>query len=216
VKAPPVAGAAAQSVAPVAPGRAQSVAPVAPGAAPTVVLATGEWPAIPADLLPAIPGFIGSSFNPLVAEVAQRCLRSYFGSPPADLARGDRTGILLASATGDVATAEGIARAVDAGRRVPPLLFFQSNHNAVAGYVAMRWGLGGPVVCTIPTSGDAVADARESAQLLIEDGDADAVLVIVADQAPAGADQAVAMLLGPASWPPAVHPQQPPDQASTR
>lgn len=168
-----------------------------------VVLARARWPEGPDDTLPPIPGFVGSSFSPLVAEAARRCLRAFFGEPPADPGRGERVAVVVVSRTGDLGTATAVARAVDERRRVPPLLFFQSNHNAVAGFIASRWGLGGPVLCTI-CDGDAVADARSSAALLVEDGDADAALIVVADQARPGAgrDQAVALLAGPASWRP--------------
>jgi 3-oxoacyl-(acyl-carrier-protein) synthase len=163
---------------------------------------------------------VRSSFSPLVAELADRCLASYFGTRPARPALGGRTAVLLASTSGDLATAAAIATAVEAGRRVPPMLFYQSNPNAVAGYVAARWGLAGPVVCTMPT-GDALADAHRSALLLLADGDADAVLVIVAEQAPAagGGDHGLAQLVGPNSWPPGAAPPEPlsrPDQVNGR
>ena len=185
-----------------------------------VILASASWPLSPADQLPAIPGFVTSSFSPLVAELADRCLGSYFGARPAGPALGGRTAILLASTSGDLATAAAVAAAVQAGRRVPPLLFFQSNPNAVAGYVAARWGLAGPVVCTMP-AGDTLADAHRSALLLLADGDADAVLVIVAEQAPAadGGDHGLAQLVGPSSWPPGAAPPEPlsqPDQVNGR
>jgi hypothetical protein len=189
-------------------GAASSGAVSTGAASSSAILAEARWPRAPGDTVKPIPGFIASSFSPLVAEVAQRCLRGYFGTPPADQARGERTGVLLASASGDLGTAVENARAVDEGRRVPPLLFFQSNPNAVVGYLTARWGLSGPVVCTIP-SGEALADARECAALMIADGDADAVLVIVADQARPGSgghDHAVALLIGPRSWPAPVTP----------
>lgn len=173
-----------------------------PAPAGLAVLARAEWPEVPGDELPSIPGFIVSSFSPLVAEVAGRCLRRYFGTAPADLARGERTGVVLATGTGDLATAAAIAAAVDEGRRVQPLLFFQSNPNAVVGWLTSRWGLSGPVVATVP-DGDPMADARECAALLTAAGDADAVLVIVAGQGrtPDETDHAVALLIGPRSWP---------------
>ncbi|HLX48751.1 MAG TPA: beta-ketoacyl synthase chain length factor [Streptosporangiaceae bacterium] len=173
-----------------------------PPPAGVVMLARAEWPASPGDVLPPIPGFILSSFSPLVVEVARRCLSLYFGAAPADPARGERTAVVLASSTGDIATAAAIAKAVDEGRRVQPLLFFQSNPNASVGYLTARWGLAGPVVCTVP-DGDAMSDARHCASLLIEGGDADAVLIILADQArdPTQNDHGVGLLIGPRSWP---------------
>jgi Beta-ketoacyl synthase, N-terminal domain len=177
------------------------------GASELTVLARSEWPASPRAVLPAIPGFIVSSFSPLAAELAQSCLRHYFGAPPADPERGQRTAIVLASTTGDIATAAAIASAVDHARVVPPLLFYQSNPNAVAGHIAARWGLAGPVVCTIP-AGPGLADALESAALLIEDSAADAALVVLADQGGPDGDRGVALLVGPAGWLPPPGPCQ--------
>ena len=170
-----------------------------------VVLARSRWPGASVEELPAIAGFITSSFSPLAATLAELCLRSYFGPRPADPARAERTAIVLASTTGDIATAAAIASAVDEGRRVPPLLFFQSNPNAVAGHIAARWGLAGPVMCTIP-AGDALADAIASAALLIEDDAATAALIIVAHTGGSGDVRGVALLIGPESWPAAPGP----------
>jgi hypothetical protein len=179
------------------------------------VLARSSWPAADQDPLPGLPGFILSSFSPLAAELAERCLGRYFGSPPADPGRAEQTAIVLASTSGDIGTAVAVAQAVDQGRSVPPLLFYQSNANAVAGYVAARWGLAGPVVCTIPASGG-LADALEVASLLIEGGDAAAALVILADQRRQDrqdrqdGDTGTALLVGPQSWPPAAERAAPP------
>jgi 3-oxoacyl-(acyl-carrier-protein) synthase len=172
-----------------------------PAGPPAVPLARSHWPAGPGDELAQLPGFVVSSFSPLVAQAAQRCLSDFFGPPPAPAALGERTGVVIASVTGDIATAAAVAAAVDAGRRVPPLLFFQSNPNAVAGFLTARWGLAGPVVCTCP-GGDPRTDARRSAALLIASGDAEAVLVITVAQAtvPGGQDHAEAELVGPPHW----------------
>lgn len=146
------------------------------------VRCAARWPEAPEDCarsLPQIAGFVLSSFNPLVAEVAARCLSRRPG-PPAE-----RTAILLASESGDRVTALALAEAVREGRRVPPLLFFQSNPNAVLGHVAARWRLTGPVVSLglqggLERDGTALAEA----ELLLLDGDADEVLVIAAEQGP--------------------------------
>jgi hypothetical protein len=166
-----------------------------------IVLARSAWPVQPPASLPQVPGFIVSSFSPLAAHLAELCLLPYFGSPPADPGRGRRTGIVLASTSGDIATAAAVASAVDQGRTVPPLLFYQSNPNAVVGHIAARWGLEGPVTCTIPAQ-RGLDDAMDSALLLIEGGDADAALVILADPGQPGSDMDAgsALLLGPASW----------------
>ncbi|HEX5405123.1 MAG TPA: beta-ketoacyl synthase chain length factor [Pseudonocardiaceae bacterium] len=170
----------------------------APGPA---VLARGEWPAGPDDqpgTLPQIAGFVVSAFNPLVAQAAERCLVARYGAAPADAEIGARTGVVLASVRGDTATADAVRAALLAGRRVPPLLFFQSNPNAVVGYVTARWGLAGPVACTSP-AGDPLADGMAVAELLIADGAADQVLVIAAELATSDdeTDRAVAALVGP-------------------
>ncbi|GLZ39785.1 beta-ketoacyl synthase chain length factor [Actinokineospora sp. NBRC 105648] len=149
------------------------------------VLAVARWPESDVDTVEALPpiaGFVLSAFNPLVAELAERCLRAHYGQAPADPVRGARTAVVLASARGDVTTTRAVTEALAAGRRVPPLLFFQSNPNAVLGHVAARWGLAGPVVCTSPT-GDPMADALACAALLFTAGEADEALVLTADLA---------------------------------
>ncbi|HUC56731.1 MAG TPA: beta-ketoacyl synthase N-terminal-like domain-containing protein [Streptosporangiaceae bacterium] len=161
-----------------------------------VELATARWDGSEP---PPVAGFVTSAFSPLAAAVAEACLTSYFGPAPAESTRGERTGIVLVSTTGDLATNVAVASAVQAGKRVPPLLFYQSNHNAVAGYIAARWGLAGPVVCTMP-GGD--AEAEQVTTLLIEDGDADAALVIAVNTYLDGAKEGTASLIGPATWTP--------------
>ncbi|SDS99576.1 hypothetical protein SAMN05216371_1056 [Streptomyces sp. TLI_053] len=174
------------------------------------ILAEAAWPDPEADgpeQLPPLPGFSASSFNPLVAETAERCLRARHGTAPAP----GRTALLLASASGDLATARAIEEAAaDTARRMPPLLFFQSNPNAVLGHIAARWGLTGPVVAICPRQppppGRVPQDALDLAELLLADGDADQVLVIAAEQAdddahdrgtdrPDRTDRAVALLV---------------------
>jgi hypothetical protein len=109
-----------------------------------------------------------------LAEGAGRALRSR-PEPPAP---GTVTAIVMVTALGDVTSAVRVAAAVDAGARVLPLHFFQSVPNAVAGYLAVRWQLTGPVVCVSGT--DAGLDV---AALMIDDADADEVLVVSVDLA---------------------------------
>jgi hypothetical protein len=152
---------------------------------------------------PAVAGFVGSSFSPLVVEAAARCLHLVreplpvggSGAVPAPL-DGPRTAIVIVSESGDVATATSVAGTVDSGGRLGPLLFFASVPNAVAGYVAARWGLTGPVVCLSPLE-DALAEGFAAAFLLIRDGDADEALVVHVEQAMAAGerDQALAVLV---------------------
>ena len=166
-------------------------------AAGLVSLATARWPEHAGDGPPApLAGFVGSSFSPMVAEVAERCLRRYYRQPPVDRARGERTAVVIVSASGDLASAVAVAEAVDSDSRVAPLLFFQAVPNAVAGYVAARWSLAGPVVCLGPVD-DQLADGLAVAALTIEDGDADEALVVCAEQAATDGerDRALAVLV---------------------
>jgi 3-oxoacyl-(acyl-carrier-protein) synthase len=150
-----------------------------------VVRAEARWPESTQDPPPPSPaGFVFSTFSPLVAAVAERCLNR---ARPA----GARTAIVIASPLGDLDSAVHVADAVDHRTRVGPLLFYQSVPNAVAGYVAARWGLTGPVVCTSPVA-DPLADGLATADLLFDDGDCDEALVMVVT------DTAHALLIRPA------------------
>lgn len=150
-----------------------------------VTLAEAAWPE-PGDLeVPQLPGFVLSPFNPLVAAVVDRCLSRRFGGPPAPPGEAWRIAIVVVSAGGDAVSAEHVASMVDSGARVGPLFFFQSVPNSIAGHVAGRWGLTGPVVCLCPT-GDPMADGLAEAGLLIGDGDADAALVVLVESGRSG------------------------------
>lgn len=164
------------------------------------VLTEAAWPEPGDDAPPPVPGFVHSDFSPLVAAVAERCLSRAYGQRPAP--DGGRTAVVLVTTDGDRASAAYVHKTVAAGGRPGPLFFFQSVPNSVAGHVAARWGLGGPVVCLAPT-GDPRQDGTAEADLLLHDGDADTVLLILIAQAPddGGAQdpdraRAVAVLLG--------------------
>ncbi|WP_433162320.1 beta-ketoacyl synthase chain length factor [Kribbella sp. CA-247076] len=132
-----------------------------------VVLAEGYWPEPDDDVAagpPALPGFVLSTFNPLAAVAADRCLTKR-PQPPDGI-----TGIVLVS-DGDRVSAEHVQQAVADGKRIGPLFFFQSVPNSVAGLIAAKWDLRGPVVCV--TDG-----GLDEAALLIGDGDADQVLIV--------------------------------------
>lgn len=177
------------------------------------ILSYARWPESEDDALPRIAGFVVSSFNPLVAEVADRCLDRRAESVPTDApGAATRTALLLASVGGDRATAWAIADAVRTGQRVPPLLFYQSNPNAVLGHIAARRRLTGPVVSISPRTyepfegrqqharhgADGIpAEAFTEADWLLRDGDADEVLLIAAEQGdgPEQPDRAEAVLV---------------------
>jgi hypothetical protein len=162
-------------------------------AAGLTVSSSASWPETEADgEVTALAGFIESDFSPLVAEVAGRVLRSRDQSQ----ASGKVTAIVIVTALGDVTSATRVAAAVDAGERVPPLLFFQSVPNSVAGYLAARWHLTGPVVCVSGTTA-----GLDVAALLIDDADADAALVVRVDLVVTDGDRdraAAILVTGPA------------------
>jgi hypothetical protein len=155
----------------------------AAAAADLMVLSCASWPEEDDGEVTPLAGFIDSNFSPLVAEVAGRALarralaRRAVGLAPPEATAG-LTAIVLVTALGDVTSAARVAAAVDAGKRVPPLQFFQCVPNAVAGYLAARWHLAGPVACVSGTTA-----GLDVAALLIDDGDADDVLVVRADLA---------------------------------
>ncbi|MEV0003570.1 hypothetical protein AB0H28_14955 [Micromonospora sp. NPDC050980] len=158
------------------------------------MLAEARWPEAGDADAPAVPGFVHSPFAPLVVAVAERCLGRRHPSRP--LPAGNRTAVLLVSASGDTAAAAHVRATVAGGGRVGPLFFFQSVPNSVAGHVAARWGLDGPVVCLSPT-GDPRADGEAAADLLRHDGDATQALLILIELAPDGTPgEATAVLLG--------------------
>jgi hypothetical protein len=139
-----------------------------------ITLAEARWPLSDVDTVPALAGFVESSFSPLAAEVARRCLQA--AQPRPD------TAVIIVSSTGDLATARATARAVDGHGRIGPLLFFQAVPNAIAGYIAAKWNLCGPVVCLSPAEPD-LAEGLAVADLLFQDGDANEALIISVEQA---------------------------------
>ena len=153
----------------------------AAAAARLTVSSSACWPETDADGEPAaLAGFIESNFSPLLAEVAGRALRRR-GKPQPSAAV---TAVVMVTALGDVTSATRVAAAVDSGARVSPLMFFQSVPNAVAGYLAARWHLTGPVACVSGTSA-----GLDMAALLIDDADADEALVIRVDLAVTRGDE---------------------------
>ena len=171
------------------PAAAPVIAPVPPvleelhtaaAAAGLTVTASAFWPeADDGGEVTPLAGFIESTFSPLIAQVAVRALERREQPPP-----GRTTAIVIVTALGDVTSARRVAAAVDHGDRVFPLFFFQSVPNAIAGYLAARWHLTGPVVCV-----SAASAGLDVAALLIEDADADDALVVRVDLVTTGGDR---------------------------
>lgn len=131
---------------------------------------------------PVLAGFVTSEFSPLLAAAADRCLTEHYAKPPMPPPDRQRTALLLVSGSGDRVSAEHVADVLRQGRRIGPLFFFQSVPNSVAGQIAAHWGLGGPVVCISPV-GEPLTEGMAEAALLMADGDADEVLLLLVEQA---------------------------------
>ncbi len=130
---------------------------------------------------PVVPGFIHSRFSPLVSAVADRVLTEHYLDPSSADGNRERTAILLVSQAGDQVSADQVSQIVAAGKRPGPLFFFQSVPNSIAGHVSAHWGLGGPVICLSPTT-DPLAEGLDEAALLLSDGDADEVLLVLVEE----------------------------------
>jgi 3-oxoacyl-(acyl-carrier-protein) synthase len=153
-----------------------------------VTRAQAIWPESTDDGVPALAGFVMSDFSPVAAEVARRCLEQVMVT--------ERTAVIIVSATGDLETAVATAKAVDAGNRPGPLLFYQAVPNAVAGFLAAKYGLAGPVVCLGPAR-PGLRDGIAVADLLFRDGEADEALIISVEQkmVTGEKDRAIAILV---------------------
>ncbi|MDV9194733.1 ketosynthase [Streptomyces sp. Wh19] len=131
--------------------------------------------------LPVVPGFVASTFNPLVHETVRRCL----GDPPADGTGNalvgpypDTTAVLLATVAGDATTSDLASRKLVSGRVHNPLLFFQSVTTSILGHLAIQYGLTGPVSCIAADHGVA-EQAWETAELLLsQEPELDQVLLV--------------------------------------
>ncbi|HEY2791534.1 MAG TPA: hypothetical protein VGJ28_04220, partial [Micromonosporaceae bacterium] len=132
-------------------------------------------------------------------------MRAYVDAPPEgeQLPDGEQppeqpvTAVIIVSTTGDDVSARAVADAVDGGGRIGPLMFFQSVPTAVAGYIAARWHLTGPVLAISPAAGDAITAAADAAGFLFDDGDAERALLIFVELAagPEDHDRAEALLV---------------------
>lgn len=117
-----------------------------------------------------VSGFIESAFNPLVHEVASRCLTDRPGD-------GTRTAVVLGSTIGDSTTTDLASTLLIGGQVSNPLLFMQATANAVLGYLSKEFGITGPLVAlsALTDLGSALLD---TAALLLDDEELDRVLVV--------------------------------------
>ncbi|GAA1939762.1 hypothetical protein [Amycolatopsis minnesotensis] len=158
-----------------------------------------------------VSGFIESPFNPLVNQVAARCLT-------ASTVPGERTGMVLVSVFGDSGTTDLASELLVGGQPHNALLFMQATANAILGYLSAEFGISGPLLSVSTTE-----DPLQLVELLLDGDELDQVLLIGIELAatartaaahhvlgtePQAEDVAVALLLGPAGdGPPAVPPE---------
>lgn len=124
----------------------------------------------------SVPGFVVSSFNPMVNAVAGACAE--------ELSEAERAGtaLLLATVLGDIVTADTASLRLAEGHHHNPLLFYQSIPNAILGHVARRYGLAGAVTC-VAGFADVVGEALEVAEIALLSSDAEQVLLVYVEQA---------------------------------
>jgi hypothetical protein len=135
--------------------------------------------------LEAVPGFVESTFNPMLYHVASSCLtgREYDGS---------RVAVLVASLAGDATTTDLASRLLVDGQVHNALLFMQATANAVLGYLSKEFGLTGPLL-SVSTMDD---DLTDTAELLLADPELDAVLLVTVELAANGRTAAAHRALG--------------------
>lgn len=136
--------------------------------------------------LPVVPGFVSSTFNPLVREAVRGCLGEPSSQEHSNPLVGpylDATAIVLATVAGDATTSDLASRYLIGGRVHNPLLFFQSVTTSILGHLTIEYGLTGPVSC-IAADHDLAQQAWQTSVLLLEtEPELDQVLLVGAELA---------------------------------
>lgn len=127
--------------------------------------------------VPAVRGFVRSTFNPLIYYSAKQAAEA---SGIASELPAERKGILLGSLFVDALTEEETWRDLIQGKKLSPIMFPQSVPSSVIGYLAKELNIHGPMSC--------MGARRNGLRLLlqqaidwIEDDEADAVIVVCCD-----------------------------------
>ena len=136
------------------------------------------------DLEP-VPGFIVSAFNPLVHHTAAECLRGREFD-------GSRVAVVVSSLVGDSTTTGLASRLLVDGQVHNAILFMQATANAVLGFLSREFDLTGPLL-SVSTVDD---DPLDTAELLLDDPELDAVLLLTVELAADERTAAVYRLLG--------------------
>lgn len=125
------------------------------------------------DDLPGVPGFVISRFNPLVNEVARRCL----SIPGVGDVSGPGTAIVLGTIFGDSTTSDTASLNLVTGDVRNPLLFYQSVPTTILGNIARVYGITGPVIC-LSARKDPAAELAAVTDLLFLDSEIHRALCI--------------------------------------
>ncbi|MCP3799391.1 ketosynthase [Allokutzneria sp. A3M-2-11 16] len=120
--------------------------------------------------IPRLPGFVESTFNPLLFDVAQRCLTAAPGDP-------SRTAVVLGGLMGDSTTFDLTSQRMVAGQVHNPLLFMQATSNSVLGYLSREFGITGPMSC-LSVSGGLAGELLLAADLVLDTAEVDRVLLL--------------------------------------
>ncbi|WP_127533595.1 hypothetical protein [Paenibacillus kobensis] len=121
--------------------------------------------------IPPVPGFIESTFSPLV----YRTIQHHFENER--IRDQNKLAIILGSTFGDTATADLASRNLLSGKIRNPLLFYQSVPNSILGYASNRFQLTEMFTC-ITYSGGAAAALLEMAEIYLSMADVEQVLII--------------------------------------
>lgn len=138
-----------------------------------------------------VPGFTGSSFNPLVFH----CLKALKSAGA--LLDPEHTAVVVASLLGDTWTADSTSQGIIEGRRLSPLLFYQSVPVSILGMAARALGLQGPLV-TLSAERDPWTDLIDMAETLLDAEEASTVVLLTAAAHASQRTRAVYRLLGSA------------------
>jgi hypothetical protein len=135
--------------------------------------------------LEPVPGFIESTYNPLIYHAALQCLRGREFD-------GSRLAVVVSSLVGDSATTGLASRLLVDGQVHNAILFMQATTNAVLGFLSRELVLTGPLL-SVSTVDD---DPLDTAELLLADPELDAVLLLTVELAADERTAAVYRLLG--------------------
>jgi len=138
------------------------------------LLSRADSPVAPPPELPSVPRFVESNFPLAVSQVVSQVKGR---RPPAE-----QVGFVLATSFGDVTTTDVASRRMAEGRPHNPLLFYQSIPNSILGHLSKGTNFTGPLSC-VSAADLLLTQALTVAELTLEEGSADQILLIGVDLA---------------------------------